>query len=116
MAAAEDVDRADEMFADIVCSDPDWVDREFEEIIADWLDAPPRVVRHPGPAGTRRCRCHRALPLPLGRTGTRRARPAIRSPPHSGGADAVHSADAVHEVGAGRSPETKGESHHVDVI
>lgn len=53
MAAAEAVDRTAEVFADILCSDPEWVDAEFEEIVSGLWETPtsttasqrPRIVR-----------------------------------------------------------------------
>ncbi len=44
--ADESARMADE-FADIICSDPDWLDAEFEEIVAGFWKAPKTVVASP---------------------------------------------------------------------
>lgn len=44
-----EVDRTGEVFADIVCSDPDWVDAEFEAIISGFWDRPTPTSAPAGP-------------------------------------------------------------------
>jgi len=70
------------MFADIVCSDPEWVDLEFEALIAGLRNTPRTVSVQPLPPGGA------AIPLPdrgapsVQRRGIAlRTRSSIRSPP-----------------------------------
>ncbi|HET9141791.1 hypothetical protein [Actinophytocola sp.] len=59
-------------FADLVCDDPDWLDAEFEAIIAANFGGRPRRPRTPRPGGPRsgadrpastsRCAGHAVLP------------------------------------------------------
>jgi len=81
------VDNAVDVFADIITSDPEWVDAEFEAIIAGLGDAPRLVSVHSVPppgspavpsAGDRR----RAID---DRAHPRRYRSSIRSPPTAPG-------------------------------
>lgn len=39
MDAAPAIDTTADVFAEIVCSDPEWVDAEFEQIISGFWDA-----------------------------------------------------------------------------
>lgn len=57
MTLADVADQAPEVFADILCSDPEWVDAEFEQIVSGFWDEPtstassprsPTVADHPG--------------------------------------------------------------------
>jgi hypothetical protein len=40
VAVADVVDGTAEVFADILCSDPEWVDAEFEQIVSGFWDEP----------------------------------------------------------------------------
>ncbi|WP_313539519.1 hypothetical protein [Leifsonia aquatica] len=40
MTVADDVDQVSAEFADIVCSDPEWVAAEFEQIVSGLWDEP----------------------------------------------------------------------------
>ncbi len=47
MPTAEDSPRLAEMFADIVCSETDWMDAEFEAIVAEFWQTPQTVIAPP---------------------------------------------------------------------
>lgn len=108
MAAARAVDPTAEAFADIICSDQDWVDAEFEEIVAAFLGGPAATVTVPPTPATlaqpsagksmRTCRFEGNAPGPTG-----------RSPPRIRRAYPTH---------AGRWPAYRERRlfHHVDVI
>jgi hypothetical protein len=110
----EAVDQTAELFADIVCSDPDWVDLEFEEIIAGLRSEPRRAAGQPQPPdGGRRRSDDGHRQRPTSETGSRRSWSTIRSPPltaaGSPGAASTHGDSRVAHHG-------KEESHHVDVV
>ena len=48
MAVSDVVDEAPEEFADILCSDPEWLDAEFERIVSGFWDEPPSTATRPG--------------------------------------------------------------------
>jgi hypothetical protein len=80
--AARTVDRTAEEFADILCSDPEWVDLEFAEIVAGLRNAPHTTAEQAWPpehdlphSGGRDPR------LPSGWIGSAPSRSSIRSPP-----------------------------------
>jgi hypothetical protein len=75
--------RTADVFADILCSDPEWVDSEFEAIVSGVLDASiaasaPSLapVAWPKPARTWQRRAQRAVAAIVHETRSR-----IRSPP-----------------------------------
>ncbi|MFJ3489909.1 hypothetical protein [Leifsonia aquatica] len=84
MTVADGVDQVSAEFADIVCSDPEWVAAEFEQIVAGLWDEPlpARTAAsgshsESGPAGWVARRSHGAL-----RTlWSAEVRATIRSPP-----------------------------------
>jgi hypothetical protein len=82
VATARTVDRTAEEFADILCSDPEWVDLEFAEIVAGLRNAPQTTAEQawppehdPSHSGGRDRR------LPSGWIGSTPSRSSIRSPP-----------------------------------
>jgi len=63
VTVADVVDQASEVFADLLCSDPEWVDAEFEQIVSGFWDEPmstagpprsPSIANHAGSATTER--------------------------------------------------------------
>lgn len=79
---AATADAIQEELVDILCADPDWVDSEFDQIVAGLKGAPPTAPVAPRPSSNR--------PYPFhvsgsGRSSTvirsSRARMSIRSPP-----------------------------------
>jgi hypothetical protein len=119
VAAADAVDRTAEVFADILCSDPEWVDAEFEEIVSGFWKAPtptsttaslrPRIARAWLVGGQ--------VAPHWGNSGPHREfRATIRSPPRSAAghfpALDILRTRATHPA----SSSQKGESHYVDVI
>lgn len=67
MSVADGVDQVSAEFADIVCSDPEWVDAEFEQIVSGLWDEPARACTaasgshsESGPAGWVARRSHGA--------------------------------------------------------
>jgi hypothetical protein len=91
VAAADAVDRTAEVFADILCSDPEWVDAEFEEIVSGFWETPtsttesqrPRIVRTGLVGGQVTPNWGSADPH-------RELRATIRSPPRSGAGQYRH--------------------------
>jgi hypothetical protein len=84
VAAVEAVDRMADMFAEILCSDPEWVDAEFDEIVSGFWETPtsttapqrPRIVRSSLEGGQVTPNWGNADPH-------RELRATIRSPPRS---------------------------------
>jgi hypothetical protein len=121
VAAAEAVDRTAEVFADILCSDPEWVDAEFEEIVSGFwktpTPTPTSTTASPRPRIVRAWLVGGQVAPHWGNSGPHREfRATIRSPPRSAAghfpALDILRTRATHPA----SSFQKGESHYVDVI
>lgn len=117
MAAVEAVDRTADVFADILCSDPEWVDAEFEEIVSGFWETPTSTTASPRPSIVRSWLAGgQVTPNWVNADPHRALRATIRSPPRSEAGH--HPALSIRRTGATHpaSPHQKGESHYVDVI
>jgi hypothetical protein len=96
VATAGAIERTADVFADILCADPEWVELEFEEIIAGLRDAPRSAPTPPWPmphGPSAEGRDHRPH-----LHGARRSRTeaSIRSPPRSAAHSGAHRPERRH--------------------
>lgn len=84
MTVADSVDQASAAFADIVCSDPEWVAAEFAEIVAGLSDPAPTRTASSGPRIAQGSRRRVTLRYPAASWWADVLR-TIRSPPHRPG-------------------------------
>lgn len=115
----EDVEDVADTFADIVYADAEWVDLEFDEIVAGLEEPPGSAVTQsqPRPRDTDRsgvAGCNRR-PADC-REGARRPRSSIRSPPLEERGERPGQSSVTKHPTAGTARTQKGESHHVHVI
>ncbi|MGJ4844894.1 hypothetical protein [Leifsonia sp. Le1] len=81
MTVADVVEQTADEFAEILCSDQEWVDAEFEQIVSGFWDAPATTADAPRSRDAAAHPDRRTTSHPRGGPRAPEPRASIRSPP-----------------------------------